>query len=140
AGAALVHAAATAPLLDGPRVSGASVKSGAGSHAIRARFTILAAGANLTTVGAFGLAAPAKPDAVAGRAYFEARAERGRAIDHLIIAYDRRWCPGYGWIFPGPGGRFNIGVGLFGAAAARGGLQQFFEMFCRTFPPAARLL
>ena len=31
----------------------------------------------------------------------------------LVIGYDRSWCPGYGWIFPSPGGRFNIGVGLF---------------------------
>jgi flavin-dependent dehydrogenase len=77
---------------------------------------------------------------VAGRAYYEGSAESAREIDHLIIAYDRNWCPGYGWIFPGPDRRFNIGVALFGSAAARGGLHQFFESFCRTFPPAARLV
>lgn len=140
AGATFIHATATAPLLDGSRVSGARFKGDAGDRDIRGRFTILAAGANLATLGTFGLAEPAKPDAVAGRAYFETPAGYAGEIDHLVIAYDRHRCPGYGWIFPAPGGRFNIGVGLFGSAAARGGLHRFFEAFCRTFAPAVRLL
>lgn len=140
AGARFVHGAGTAPLVEGGRVTGASVKAGDVERPIRASVTILAVGANLTTLGAFGVTGSKKAEAVAGRAYFEAPAELAQEIDHLIIAYQREWCPGYGWIFPAPGGRFNIGVGLFGAMAARGGLHQFFESFCRTFPPAARLL
>ncbi len=140
AGATFVHATATSPLFDGSRIGGARFKSDTGERVIRARFTILAAGANATTLGAFGLAGSAKPEAVAGRAYYEVPAGDALEIDHLIIAYDRNWCPGYGWIFPAPENRFNVGVGLFGSAAAHGRLHQFFETFCQTFPPAVRLL
>jgi len=140
AGARFVHGAGRTPLLDGGRVVGASVTAERVERPIRARVTILAAGANLTTLKAFGVPGPMKPEAVAGRAYFQAPATLGSEIEHLVIAYQRDWCPGYGWIFPAPGRRFNIGVGLFGATATRGGLHQFFDFFCRTFPPATRLL
>jgi geranylgeranyl reductase family protein len=140
AGARFVHGAGTSPVIDGGRVAGATVKAADVERPIRARVTILAAGANLTTLAAFGVPGPRKPEAVAGRAYFEAPSELAHEIEHLVIAYQREWCPGYGWIFPAPGRRFNIGVGLFGPMPARGRLHQFFDAFCRTFPPAARLL
>ncbi len=38
---------------------------------VRARVTLLATGANATVINAFGLRAPLKPNAVAGRAYFD---------------------------------------------------------------------
>jgi len=140
AGALFVHGAATEPLLDGTRVAGARLKTSDSEHEVRARFTILASGANATTVDAFGLAGPAKPEAVAGRAHYQAPLDLAREFDHLVIAYDRTWCPGYGWIFPAPAGRFNVGVCLFGGSAAHGRLHQFFDAFRSSFPPAARLL
>jgi geranylgeranyl reductase family protein len=140
AGALFVHAAATEPLLAGTRVAGARLKTPDGEHAVRARFTILASGANATTVDAFGLAGPGKPEAVAGRAHYQAPLDLAREFDHLVIAYDRAWCPGYGWIFPAPAGRFNVGVCLLGGSAAHGRLHQFFDAFRRSVPPAARLL
>ena len=140
AGADFRRATAVSPLLNGNGVAGARFTTPEGGLEVRAGITILAVGANATVLNAFGLAAPTKPDAVAGRAYYEVTSGNAPAIDHLVIAYDRGWCPGYGWIFPSPGGRFNIGVALFGATAARGRLHRFFDAFCRTFPPAAGLL
>jgi len=105
-----------------------------------ARFTILATGANVTMLEAFGMTASKKPDAVAGRAYYSAPPDLASELTHLSIVYQRGWCPGYGWIFPAPGGQFNVGVALFTDGAAHGRLPQFFEEFCRTFPPAARLI
>lgn len=140
AGAAFVHGTATSPLQAGGPVSGARVRTRDGEHTITARFTVLAGGANLTLLEAFGLSGPKKPEAVAGRAYYEAPQDVAAELDHLVVAYDEQWCPGYGWIFPSPGNRFNVGVGLFGDAAAHGRLHQFHDTFCRKFPLAARLL
>lgn len=141
-GAGAVHRQGTAiaPLLEGDRIAGATFRDGAHECTIGARFTILATGANVTMLEAFGLNAPKKPNAVAGRAYYSAPPEIADAVTHLSIVYQRHWCPGYGWIFPGPGGRFNIGVALFTPTANHGRLHQFFDEFCRTFPPAARLI
>lgn len=140
AGAAFIHATATAPLIDGGRVVGARLRSLDTECEVRARFTILATGGNVAALDAFGLRIRSKPEAVAGRAYYQAPLDIARELDHLVMAYDRSWCPGYGWIFPAPAGRFNIGVGLFGDGAEHGRLHQFFDAFCSTFPPAARLV
>ena len=140
AGATFVQGTATVPLWDGSRVAGARFRTAGGAADVAARITILATGANLTVLDAFGLRGPRKPEAVAGRAYYQAPPELAGSIQQLVIAYDRAWCPGYGWIFPGPGNRFNIGVGLFGGAAAGGRLHRFFDSFCKNFPLAARLV
>ena len=58
----------------------------------------------------------------------------------LVIAYDREWCPGYGWIFPSPGNRFNIGVGLFGDDSSGRQLRDFWEFFQTRFAPAAAIV
>jgi menaquinone-9 beta-reductase len=140
AGAAFVTGTAIAPLLDGLRVIGARLRMDGGEVDVRARFTILATGANATALDAFGLAAAKKPDSVAGRAYFEVPGEVAARIRHLTIAYDRDWCPGYGWVFPGPGNRFNVGVGLFAHRGDRGRLREFFDVFCRRFETAAAVV
>jgi menaquinone-9 beta-reductase len=140
AGATHTQGTAIAPLLDGDRVTGARFKNDAGEWSIVAPFTILATGANVTMLDAFGMNASKKPDAVAGRAYYVAPPDLASELTHLSIVYQRGWCPGYGWIFPGPGGQFNIGVALFTDGAIHGRLHQFFDEFCRTFPPAARLI
>ena len=130
---------AVGPLMDGDRVAGGRFKSDAGEVTVRARFTILATGANTVALDAFGLPTTKKPDAVAGRVYYEAPPDVAARVRHLTIAYDGDWCPGYGWIFPAPGNRFNVGVGLFtGAAPAR--LREFWDVFRKRFPPAAALI
>jgi len=104
---------------------------------LRARITLLATGANATALEAFGLSVPMKPTGAAGRAYFEAPAEVASRFTHLTIAYCEGWCPGYGWIFPGPGNRLNLGVGIFGTGGKR--LRAFWEYFQARFAPAAEI-
>jgi flavin-dependent dehydrogenase len=62
--------------------------------------------------------------------------------DALCISYERSICPGYGWIFPGPGGTFNIGVGYFYDAPppAITSLRRLMARFLETFPPARELM
>ena len=62
-------------------------------------------------------------------------------LDALCISYDRAVCPGYGWIFPGPGGVVNLGVGFFndGPRPATRNLHGLLQRFVATFRPAARL-
>ena len=140
AGAVFTQGTAMSPILDGNRVAGAHFKDGTREWRIDARFTILATGANVTTLDAFGVSTSKKPVAVAGRAYYSAPPEVVSELPYLSIVYRRGWCPGYGWIFPGPHGQFNVGVALFTADATHGRLHAFFEDFCRTYPPASRVI
>ena len=128
-------------LTTGGRVSGARFDSGRGPVEIAARVTLLATGGNATALAAFGLDVPMKPMATAGRAYFQAPPDVASRHPHLAIAYHREWCPGYGWIFPSPGGRFNIGVGLFpGVRDVTRGLHDFWKFFLERFEPAAAIV
>jgi geranylgeranyl reductase family protein len=130
---------AVAPLLRETRVSGARFRTASGEAAIEAAVTLLGTGANATVLDAFGLDVPKQTDAVAGRAYFQAPPHVAAEFPALTIAFDRRWCPGYGWIFPSPGHRFNVGVGLF-AGEPRRSLRDFWEFFTSRFAPAAAIL
>jgi geranylgeranyl reductase family protein len=56
--------------------------------------------------------------AVAQRAYAVADDEpAGRDIAEIF--YDRDIFPGYGWVFPAPGGRLNLGIGFLAEARAK---------------------
>ncbi|MFG5410964.1 hypothetical protein ABXN37_26225 [Piscinibacter sakaiensis] len=54
--------------------------------------------------------------------------------------------PGYGWVFPGPGGVFNLGVYVTGRDAAGGArgalpsLHRLFERFVALHPPVRALV
>jgi flavin-dependent dehydrogenase len=56
---------------------------------------------------------------------------------------------GYGWIFPAPGGLFNIGAGMTGSHLPQKdgkarlqdvNLRQMFDAFCEVYAPAAELM
>ena len=88
------------------------------------------------------------PSGVALRGYVKNEAMVGR-IAQLQIVWHPRMKGGYGWIFPGPGGVFNIGAGLTGShvRTARGkgrmqdlNLRRFFEAFCEVYAPARELM
>jgi geranylgeranyl reductase family protein len=122
-------------------VAGAHFKAEGGEREVRAAVTLLATGANATAARAFGLASPAKPNAVAGRAYFKAPPEMAALYQDLAIVYERSLCPGYGWIFPGPAGYYNVGVGFF--SSRRGATPRLHELWARfttRFAPARELL
>jgi geranylgeranyl reductase family protein len=138
AGAELLerHEAVT-PLVNDGRVEGGTFRSPDGTRAVSATFTLLATGANATAMSAFGLGSPLKPNAVAGRAYFQVPPDLARQFDHLCIAFDRSMLPGYGWIFPGPGNRYNLGCGYFDAdRGPHRSLRELWERFITQFGPA----
>ena len=131
---------AVGPIESGTRVTGARFRSSNGERHVTAPITLLATGANASALNAFGLDVPLHASAAAGRAYFEAPEDVAARFPSLLIAYDREWCPGYGWIFPSPGGRFNIGVGLFRGETGGGRLRAFWEFFTTRFAAAAEIV
>ena len=138
-----------APLLDGERVVGARLKDETGTaHEIQAPWVVLATGAVPQALIAAGLCERHTPSGVALRAYVrhEGLAEQ---IRQLQVVWHPRLRGGYGWIFPGPGGVFNIGAGLTGSHIQRGNgkgrmedvnLRRFFDAFCEVYAPAAELM
>jgi geranylgeranyl reductase family protein len=131
---------AVAPLLSEGRVTGARFRTGNGERDIAAAVTLLATGANATAMSAFGLPASLKPNAVAGRAYFQVPPRIADQFTHLCIAFERSLLPGYGWIFPGPHARFNVGVGYFAADRNARRLHDLWDRFIADFEPAAEIV
>ncbi|MDE2370093.1 MAG: NAD(P)/FAD-dependent oxidoreductase [Burkholderiales bacterium] len=138
-----------APLEEGGRVVGARLRSAQGTQEISARWVVLATGAATPPLIAAGLCERQSPSGIALRGYVrnEAMVERIRALE---LAWHPRLRGGYGWIFPAPGGLFNIGTGLTGShlrqRKGRGrtpgdvNLRRMFEDFCAVYPPAAELM
>ncbi len=136
------------PIVEDERVVGAHLKRGSDSFEVRAAWTVLATGAVPTALMAAGLCDRHTPSGVALRGYVKNEAMVGR-ITQLQIAWHPRMRGGYGWIFPAPGGLFNIGAGLTGShVKQRNGrgrrdsvnLKQFFEAFCEVYAPARELM
>ena len=106
-----------APLLDGEQVVGARFKTPGQLHQvheIRARWVVLATGAVPQALTAAGLCERHTPSGVALRGYVKNDAMVAH-IRQLQIVWHPRLRGGYGWIFPAPGGLFNIGAGLTGS-------------------------
>jgi geranylgeranyl reductase family protein len=137
-----------APLLDGERVVGARLKAGDGLHEVRAGWVVLATGAVPQGLIAAGLCERRAPSGVALRGYVKNDAMVGR-ISQLQIVWHPRLRGGYGWIFPAPGGTFNIGAGLTGShVELKGGkgkmrsvnLREMFQAFAEVYAPAGELM
>ncbi|MEO8925233.1 MAG: FAD-dependent monooxygenase, partial [Caldimonas sp.] len=92
-------------------VVGAMLKHGDVEHEIRARWVILASGAQPQATIAAGMCDRRTPSAIALRGYVR-NAAMARRITSLEIVWHRRLSPGYGWIFPCGHDVFNIGVGV----------------------------
>jgi len=132
---------ATSAIRVGDRVVGAvfSQQDSREQLSITAGVTVLATGAESGVLRRFDMCTRASPSASAARVYYRCSPRLASGYDALCISYDRTICPGYGWVFPGPGGVFNIGVGCFyGAPAVPGGtnLRTLLHRFLETFPPA----
>lgn len=137
------------PVLDDAgRVAGARLKSPQGVQEVRARWVVLATGAVPQAMLAAGLNERRTPSGVALRGYVRNPAMVGR-ITALEVVWHKRLSRGYGWIFPGPDGVFNIGVGLAHshgkghdgrATMAEVNLRQMFDTFCDLYPPARELV
>jgi geranylgeranyl reductase family protein len=136
-----------APLLDGDRVVGARFKTAEGPHEVSARWVVLATGAVPQAMMAAGVCERHSPSGVALRGYVRNAAMVGR-ITQLQIVWHPRLRGGYGWIFPAPGGVFNVGAGTIGSYREDGGkgrrpqlnLRAMFDAFCEVYAPAAELM
>jgi geranylgeranyl reductase family protein len=139
-----------APLFDGQqRVCGAQLRGADGSvHEVHAQWVVLATGAVPAAPIAAGVCDRRTPSGVALRGYVRHPGLAGR-LTALEVVWHKRLSKGYGWIFPGPDGVFNIGVGLAHShAKGRDGretmadvnLRQMFEAFCEVYAPARELM
>jgi flavin-dependent dehydrogenase len=118
--------------------------AGAGrSVEIRAGTTLLATGAASDALKRFGMCLRPAPSATAARLYVRVDERKARDHDYLCVAYATGICPGYGWIFPGPGGVFNVGVGyVYGAGLGlrERNIRNLMEHFVASFLPAGDLM
>jgi geranylgeranyl reductase family protein len=118
AGATLWQGAeAVAPIVDRGFVRGAVVRrrDGAAPEAVRARYVVVADGANSRFGRALGTFRTREwPYGTAIRGYWESPLHDEPWIESALDVKDRNGnpMPGYGWIFPVGDGTVNIGVGL----------------------------
>jgi geranylgeranyl reductase family protein len=128
------------PLEDGGRVVGARLRMGDTTQEIAARWVVLATGAAAGPLEAAGLCERRGASGVALRGYVRpADPALAARIRTLQIVWHKALAGGYGWIFPAPGGSFNIGAGLTGDYGAKN-LRQVFDAFCRVHPDARALV
>ena len=139
------------PLVEGERVVGARLKSLSGDvsmHELRADWVVLATGAVPQALTAAGLCDRHTPSGVALRGYVKCDALVGR-ITQLQLVWHPRLRGGYGWIFPAPGGVFNIGAGQTGSHLRQrdgkgrmegANLRDMFKAFAEVYAPAAELM
>jgi geranylgeranyl reductase family protein len=136
---------AVRPLEAGGAVVGARFENTRtwGQVEVRAPLTILATGATSDVLARFGMCLRTNPSATAARIYVKVAPDHAAAWDHLCFAYSKSICPGYGWIFPGPGDVFNVGVGYYYDARnlpRERNVRKLLATFLTEFPPAAELM
>lgn len=133
------------PIEDEGHIRGASfrrIKDNKIEH-IEADITILATGAATPPLLACGIQGRTKPNAVGMRAYFKVPYSIAKDIDFLCFSYDSRNCPGYGWIFPGPGNIYNMGVIKFldtKRSTAKENLRNMWENYINSFTLARQVV
>ena len=148
AGSVAHTARAAAPLLDDGRLTGFELSDGT---SVRADVVIGADGATSRVAAAAGLVDQSRVLwGFALRSYVDASVD----LPTIVLWDEARWrgFPGYGWVFPGPGGRANlgVGVGVLGDRSAAGhagrslgafvGVLHRFGLLDRAVPlPAERL-
>ncbi|MBS0452943.1 MAG: NAD(P)/FAD-dependent oxidoreductase [Proteobacteria bacterium] len=127
------------------RVIGARLRTGEAMHDMRARWTVLATGADGAALEAAGMCGRRAPSGMALRGYAR-RPDLAGQISGLQVVWHKALRGGYGWIFPAGGGRFNVGVGYLhrqGAERERQGapnLRELLATFSRVHEPARALL
>jgi geranylgeranyl reductase family protein len=114
AGATLLRGhEATAPVVDRGFVRGVHVVHGDDAFEIRARFTVVADGANSRFGRALGTyREPSWPFALAHRAVYASGLHDAVEAELVLDLTDRAGTPiaGYGWMFPRGDGTVNVGV------------------------------
>jgi flavin-dependent dehydrogenase len=123
------------------RVVGARLRQGEARPEVRARWVVLATGAGVPPLVAAGLCTRRTPSGIALRGYVHNPSLAGQHTT-MDVVWDKALRPGYGWIFPCGGDRYNIGVGAFfrQGQAADANLRQMFDDFTRVYAPARALM
>ena len=142
AGATLLPATeATEPLVEAGQVVGAVVhdKDAGTTRAIRARYVIVADGANSRFGRALGASRNRTyPLGMAIRGYFTSPLHDDPWIESHLDIRDRdgNHLPGYGWIFPVGDGTVNVGVGLLSTFTGWKNVNttHLMDAFCATAP------
>lgn len=124
------------------RVVGARLGHGGQTRDIACRWLVLATGAAPAALLSADLCDRRIPSAMALRTYVR---HPGMVDDipNLRFVWHPRIRGGYGWIFPAPEGRFNIGAGLLDSHTDRNkerNLRELFADFLAVDPIAARLM
>jgi len=132
------------PIVHKNRIAGAVFTTETGSTVrIGAGITLLATGAGAAPLRILGASTMQGPSAIAMRMYYQGSSDLVEELDHFAISYDASVRPGYGWLFPGPDGIFNLGVGLFYPTYRRPvnrNLHRLFSEFAKNFAPVRRLI
>lgn len=101
------------------RVAGACMREGEALCELRARWTVLATGADARALEAAGMCERRAPSGMALRGYAH-HPGLAAQVGGLQVVWHRALRGGYGWLFPVGGGRFNFGVGyMHGPGAER---------------------
>lgn len=99
-----------------------------GKIEVHAPWVLLATGANAAPIARAGLLERHDPSSFAVRQYVR-NPRLAKDFNELVFIFDHTVRGGYGWIFPGPDGVFNIGIGYFGSAEKNSGLRHDYEQF-----------
>ncbi|HEX9118716.1 MAG TPA: geranylgeranyl reductase family protein [Anaerolineae bacterium] len=100
----------TQPVSADGQVVGVAGTQGGKAFTARARLTILATGANIGLLKAFGVLSTMPPGVNAVRGYYRGVADLGKEFEFY---FENEIVPGYAWVFPLSDGRANVGVGYF---------------------------
>ncbi len=132
---------ATEPLIENGQVTGAIVhdKDAGTTRAVRARYVVVADGANSRFGRALGTARNRTyPLGMAIRGYFTSPLHDDPWIESHLDIRDRdgNHLPGYGWIFPVGDGTVNVGVGLLSTFTGWKNVNttHLMDAFCATAP------
>ncbi len=143
----LMPARFEALLTEGGHAVGARLRRDGAVQELYARRVVLATGAVPQAMLAAGMCERRTPSGVALRGYVR-HAAMAEGFDRLEVVWHPRLRGGYGWIFPGPDGVFNIGTGLTGSHEFESGsggrmkdvnLREMFSAFCDVHPAAREL-
>jgi geranylgeranyl reductase family protein len=117
---------ALTPLRDNGQAHGMRGRLDGSELDLEAPLTIVATGASLAMPRVFGVLQRTPPMVQTMRGYYDGVAGLDGQFE---FHFRRELSPGYAWIFPGPEGRANVGVGLFPTAQRRGNLKRRLQDF-----------
>lgn len=114
------------------RGDGVAIRVAGRERPVRARFAVLATGADVSLLDDLDMLEQRAPTALAVRAYVRSPTP----LEELFISFDREIVPGYAWAFPLPNKMFNVGVGVLHDPdePARHDLRALFDTCCREVP------